>query len=114
MTLLSPICRWTSRLGRLREKAKRLVERHGTEVGAVAKIAAHVLLPSAPLIVSVVEAVCDYTADKGQELTNERMTERDCRLRVRTSSPKSSLRLMAGARRSHSCVLFSMDSSRPI
>ena len=60
---------------KLREQAKRLVERHGAEVGAVAKIAANALIPGAPLIVSAVEAVCDYAADKGQELTDERMTE---------------------------------------
>ena len=60
---------------KLREQAKRLVERHGAEVGAVAKIAANALIPGAPLIVSAVETVCDYAADKGQEITDERMTE---------------------------------------
>ena len=62
-------------LSTLKEKAKRLIERHGAEVGAVAKIAANALIPGAPMIVSTVEAVCDYTADKGQEITDDRMTE---------------------------------------
>ena len=62
-------------LTKLREKAKRLIERHGAEVGTVAKIAANALIPGAPLIVNAVEAVCDYTADKGQDLTDERMSE---------------------------------------
>ena len=62
-------------LSKLREKAKCLIERHGAEVGAVAKIAANALIPGAPLIVSAVESVCDYTADKGHDLTDARMTE---------------------------------------
>ena len=46
-------------LSTLKDKAKRLVERHGAEVGAVAKIAANALIPGAPMIVSAVE-------DRGQ------------------------------------------------
>ena len=49
-------------------KAKSLVSKHGTEVGAVAKIAAHALIPGAPLIVGSVEALCDYNAEKGHEV----------------------------------------------
>ena len=52
----------------LKEKAKQLVTRHGAEVGAVAKIAAHALIPGAPLIVSSVEALCDYSAEKAQDI----------------------------------------------
>ena len=62
-------------LSRLRDKAKRLIERHGAEVSAVAKITANALIPGAPVIVSAVEAMCDYTADKSQELTDDRMME---------------------------------------
>ena len=35
-------------------KAKHLVSKHGPEVGAVARIAAHALIPGAPLIVGSV------------------------------------------------------------
>ena len=38
-------------LSTLREKANRLIERYGSEVGAVAKIAANALIPGAPMIV---------------------------------------------------------------
>ena len=59
----------------LKTKAKNLVTKHGAEVGAVAKIAAHALIPGAPIMVGAVESLCDYAADKGQELTDEKMTE---------------------------------------
>ena len=44
-------------------KAQTLVTRHGTEVGMIAKIATHGLIPGAPLLVSAVESLCDYSAD---------------------------------------------------
>ena len=55
--------------------AKHLVSNHGAEVGAVAKIAAHALIPGAPIVVGAVESLCDYAADKSQELTDETITE---------------------------------------
>ena len=63
-------------LNRLKERASTLIARHGAEVGVVAKIAANALIPGAPMIVSAIEAVCDYTANKGQELSDERMMEK--------------------------------------
>ena len=62
-------------LSRLKEKVKCLIERHGAEVGAVAKITANALIPGAPIIVGAIEAVCDYTTDKGQDLSDDRMIE---------------------------------------
>ena len=59
----------------LTNAAKNLVSKHGAEVGAVAKIAAHALIPGAPLLVGAVESLCDYAADKSQELTDDTITE---------------------------------------
>ena len=59
----------------LTNAAKNLVTKHGAEVGVVAKIAAHALIPGAPLLVGAVESLCDYAADKSQELTDEIITE---------------------------------------
>ena len=58
----------------LTNAAKNLVTKHGAEVGAIAKSAVH---PQAfgSAIVVVVESLCDYTADKSQELTDESITE---------------------------------------
>ena len=41
----------------LKTKAKNLVTKHGSEVGAVAKIAAHSLIPGAPIVVGAVESL---------------------------------------------------------
>ena len=60
---------------RIKQLGQNLVQKHGAEVGAIAKIAAHALIPGAPLIVAAVESACDYAADKGQELTDEKITE---------------------------------------
>ena len=54
-------------------KAKHLVSKHGPEVGAVAKIAAHALIPGAPLIVSSVEALCDYNSEKEHEVDQAKL-----------------------------------------
>ncbi len=59
----------------IKQLGHRLVQGHGAGVGAVAKIAAHALIPGAPLLVAAVESACDYAADKGQELTDEKITE---------------------------------------
>lgn len=59
----------------LTNAAKHLVTKHGAEVGAVAKIAAHALIPGAPLLIGAVESLCDYAADKSQELTDDTITE---------------------------------------
>ena len=59
----------------LTNAAKNLVTKHGAEVGVVAKIAAHALIPGAPLLVGAVESLCDYAADKSQELTDDTITE---------------------------------------
>ena len=57
-------------------KAKSLVSKHGPEVGAVAKIAAHALIPGAPLIVGGVEALCDYNAEKGHDADHAELTKK--------------------------------------
>ena len=54
--------------------AKSLVVKHGSEVGTVAKIAAHALIPGAPIVVSALESICDYAADKNQEMNDEQMS----------------------------------------
>ena len=52
---------------RLKEGARRLVRNHGSEVGAVVKIAAHALLPGAPMLIGATEALCDYASEQGHE-----------------------------------------------
>ena len=58
-------------IARLKAKASALIRNHGPEVGAVAKIAAHALIPGAPILVSAVETTCDYAADKGRDLNQD-------------------------------------------
>ena len=55
----------------IKDKAKDLITKHGAEVGAVARVAAQALIPGAPLLVGAVEAVCDYSADKAAEASDE-------------------------------------------
>ena len=62
-------------LSKLKERGRELIKCHGAEVGVVAKIVANVLIPGAPMVVNAVETVCDYAADKNQELTDEYMME---------------------------------------
>ena len=58
----------------LTQAAKNLVAKHGAEVGAVAKVAAHALIPGAPIVVAAVESLCDYAADKSQEVSDDSIT----------------------------------------
>ena len=53
------------RLASLKNRAKQLINKHGAEVGVVAKIAANALIPGAPMIVGAVEAVCGYPRSFG-------------------------------------------------
>ena len=59
---------------RIKQFGHNLVQKHGAEVGAVAKIAAHALIPGAADRGGGGSA-CDYAADKSQELTDEKITE---------------------------------------
>ena len=58
-------------LARVKASASALIRKHGPEVGAVAKIAAHALIPGAPILVGAIEATCDYAADKGRDLNQD-------------------------------------------
>ena len=60
---------------RLKEGARRLVRNHGSEVGAVVKIAAHALLPGAPMLIGATEALCDYASEQGHELGEAALIE---------------------------------------
>ena len=60
---------------RVKASAGALIRKHGSEVGAVAKIAARALIPGAPILVGAVEATCDYVANKGQALSAEQSEE---------------------------------------
>lgn len=59
----------------IKDKAKNLVTRHGVEVGTVAKIAAHALMPGAPILVGAVEALCDYSVDKLDDAHDQALTQ---------------------------------------
>ena len=64
-----------STVQRVKQGIKRMFERHGSEVSACAKIAASALLPGGGILIESVGALCDYSADKGQDLTDERIME---------------------------------------
>ena len=51
----------------LKEGVRRLVKNHGSEVGVVVKIAAHALLPGAPMLIGATEALCDYASNQDHE-----------------------------------------------
>ena len=59
----------------IKDKAKSLVTRHGTEIGTVAKIAAHALMPGAPVLVGAVEALCDYSVDKLDDAQDQELAQ---------------------------------------
>lgn len=62
-------------LHRFKQLGTQLVQKHGAEVSGIAKIAAHALIPGAPMIVTAVELICDYASEKNQELADEKLSE---------------------------------------
>ena len=59
----------------IKQRASALVERHGAEVSACAKLAVTALIPGGTLLAEAIGVACDYAADKGQELTDDRILE---------------------------------------
>ena len=53
----------------LEEKTKQLIGSHGPEITTCVKIAAHALIPGGSAVVETVVALCDYSNEKGKEIS---------------------------------------------
>ena len=56
-------------LKRIKDKTKQLIGTHGPEITTCVKIVAHALIPGGGAVVETVAALCDYTNEKGKEIS---------------------------------------------
>ena len=59
----------------IKQKSTALIERHGAEVSACARLAVTALIPGGGLIAEAIGMACDYASDKAQEPTDQRFLD---------------------------------------